>query len=276
MAYDTTYLLDMIAKKAAIPQNQSTFDDPEILEVASAAITEEILPDLLRARQEYLVTYDDLSTTQAASDNYKWIRIPYRAVGQAIVSVCDPTNDIEIDPTYYWIEGNKIFIDGCSLNLYRVRYHLQPSQLVEVAAVGTITSIDRGTGTIAVSSIPSTFTTVKTYDFVKKDAGYDILAKDKTCSSIPSVTDLVFAVVDIPSELAVGDYICLSDQSPVPQIPTSWFPFLASYTAASILESIGDIQGAQKIEAKIDRLKKNALNLIAPRIERKSKAILPR
>jgi hypothetical protein len=120
------------------------------------------------------------------------------------------------------------------------------------------------------------FLRVKTYDFVKKDAGYDILAKDKTCSSIPSVTDLVFAVADIPSELAVGDYVCLSDQSPVPQIPTTWFPFLASYTAASILESIGDVQGAQKIEAKIDRLKKNALNLIAPRIQNKSKPIVPR
>jgi hypothetical protein len=276
MAYDTTYLLDMIAKKAAIPQNQSTFDNEEILEVASTAIAEQILPDLLKSRQDFLVVYDDITPTQKASDNYEWIRIPYRSVGQSIISLCDPENDVEIDQTYYWVEGNKVYIDGNSLSEYRVRYHLRPSQLVETSSVGEIKSINRNTGEISVSSRPIGFTTALTYDFVKSAAGFDILARDLTCSSFPSVTGMIFTVADIPDELAVGDYVCLSDQSPVPQIPIEWFPFLASYTAASLLESLGDVAAAQKIESKLGTLRSNALNMVSPRVQNKSKPIIPR
>ena len=276
MAYDTTYLLEMIEKKAAIPLNQSTFDNSEILEMASDVVLEEILPDLLRSRQEFLVVYEDLVPTKLADDNYGWIRIPYRAVGQSIISVCDPEDDAEIDQTYYWVENNKIYFENDWTKSYRVRYYLRPSQLVETSAVGTITNIDTVTGIVTVSSRPSTFTTGLTYDFVKKNAGFDTLIRDVACTDLPTVSQMTFAPANLPYELAVGDYVCISDQSPVPQIPVEWFPFLASYTASAILESIGDVAAAQKIEARLPRLKSNALNIISPRIERKSKAIIAR
>lgn len=276
MAYDTTYLLEMIEKKAAIPLNQSTFDNAEILEMASDVILEEVLPDLLRSRQEFLVVYEDLVPTKLSSDNYGWIGVPYRAVGQSIISVCDPNDDEEIDQTYYWIENNKIYFENDWGQAYRIRYYLRPSQLVETSAVGTITNIDTVTGIITVSSRPSTFTTSLTYDFVKKNAGFDTLTRDVTCTALPTVSQMTFNVADLPSELSVGDYVCISDQSPVPQIPIEWFPFLASYTAAAILESVGDVSAAQKIETRLARLKANALNIISPRVQNKSKPIIAR
>lgn len=272
MAYDTEYLLSIIEKKAAIPLNQSTFDNSEILEMASDAILEEILPDLLRARQEFLVTYEDLTTTKGSSDNYGWIRVPHRAVGQAVVSVCDPEDDNEIAQEDYWVENNKIFFE--EEGTYRVRYHLRPSRLVETSSVATITDINRSTGVITVNARPSSFTTSQEYDFVKKKAGFDILSKDTTSSAFPTITQMTFS--SIPDELAVGDYICLADESPVPQLPVDWFQFLASYTAAAILESIGDTAAAQKIESRLARLKSNALSIISPRVQNKSKPIVVR
>ena len=278
MAYDNTYLLDMIDKKAAVPTNQNTFSRAEVLEVATDAIMEEVLPDLLKSRQEFLITYDDLATTKRTSDNYYWIRIPYRAVGQAIISVCSPDDDSEIDQSSYWVENNKIYFDHQFLTTYRIRYYLRPGHLIEASAAGTITTIDRTTGVITTSARPTAFTTGLSYDFVRGKAGFDLLAKDLTCSAIPTspTTSKTFTVADIPSELEAGDYICIADQSPVPQLPVEWFPYVASYTAASILNSLGDREAATKIEASLERLKKNALNIIAPRIEKVSKAIVSR
>ena len=276
MAYDNTYLLDMIEKKAAVPTNQNTFSPAEILELATDAIIEEILPDLLKSRQEFLVVWEDLTPTKLSGDNYHWIRIPYRAVGQSIISVCRPEDDDEIDQTFYWVENNKIYFEDQGLTTYRIRYYLRPGHLVEASAVGTISNIDTVTGIITTTARPTSFTTSLNYDFVRGKAGFDILAKDKACSALPTTTGMTFTASDLPSELAVGDYVCISDQSPVPQIPVEWFPFLASYTAALILNSIGDVSCAVKMEGNLPRLKANALNIIAPRVERKSKAIIAR
>jgi hypothetical protein len=112
---------------------------------------------------------------------------------------------------------------------------------------------------------------------VRGKAGFDLLAKDLT-ATVPTspTTQVVFATTDLPSELEIGDYVCLSDQSPVPQIPVEWFAYLAHYTAAAVLESLGDMDGAKKIEARLPKLRSNALSLISPRAQNKSKAFISR
>jgi hypothetical protein len=81
-------------------------------------------------------------------------------------------------------------------------------------------------------------------------------------------------VADRPSELAVGDYIALADESPIPQIPVEWFSYLALLTAVQTLESLGDSDAAQLVAQRLQKIEKNALSLISPRIKRKSKAII--
>jgi len=282
MSYDTTSLLESIERRASIPLSQSTFSEQEILDVATDVISETILPDILKTRQEFLTYWEDVVPIKRAQDNYSWVRIPERAIGQTIISLCEPEDDAEINPTLYWIESNKVYLNDDRTDAVRVRYSIRPGKLVEVSAVGAISSIDRGTGVIAVTARPTTFTsTVKSdqasavkYDLVKRAAGFDLLGKDlsATMSNLNS-TDITFVVTDIPSELEVGDYVCLADTTPVPQIPTEWFQYLAQHTASSILESLGDLEGAKKVESKLQYMRNNALSLVSPRIKKKSKAI---
>jgi hypothetical protein len=272
MAYDTESLLSMIERRAAIPLSQVTFTEDEILEIANEVVSDIILPDILKARQEYFVIYEDLTLTQGSSDNDPWIRIPARAIGQTIVSVSEPDNDFEFDPCAYWVEGSKIYFDTDRSTPVRVRYHLRPGQLVTLSKVGVITSIDTNTNTVGVSARPDDFTDGARCDFIRGNAAFDLLAKDQVVTFDPNIaTNLIFST--LPSELQVGDYVCLADQSPVPQIPIEWFSYLSQHVAAIILEANGDFEAAKKIESKLPLIRSNALSLISQRVERKSKAI---
>lgn len=275
MSFTTATLLDKIKRAAAVPTSSSTFDDPEILEMANDAIQGDILPDILKARQEFLVVWDDLTPIDA--DPYPYIRVPERAVGRSIIGVYDPDDDYEECPTSYYVEADKIYFTDESFDLRRVRYYLRPAQLVEVSACATISNIavngvDPLLTDITVSSVPLDFTSSLKYDIVRAKAGFDLLKKDLSVSIVG--TTITVNTADVPSEIQVGDYLCIADTTPVPQIPVEWFTYLANHTAALVLESIGDMDAAAKIERKLPAMRKNALSLISPRAEKRGKPIM--
>ena len=269
MAYDSLTLLNQIKNRAAVPANQSTFDDQDLLDIANEAVTDDILPDILKARQEFFVYSEDF--TPVPSSPYPYIRIPERAVGQSIVDIVETPNENMVDPTTYYIEGSKIYFTDNSTAAKRIKYHLRPGKLIETSACGTISSINPTTGEVTCSTVPTTFSSNVKYDFIRGKAGFDLLAKDLSCTLVANVA--TFTLTDIPSELQIGDYLCLADTSPVPQIPVEWFSYLAQHTAALVLESLGDMEAAKKVEARLGRMRANALSLISPRIERVGKAI---
>jgi hypothetical protein len=214
--------------------------------------------------------WEDLTPTD--SDPYPYIRVPERAIGQSIIGIFDPDSDYEISPTSYYIENSKIYMLDESIIPRRVRYYLRPGTLVEVSSCGTISSINRTSGEIGFATLPYTFTSSLTYDLVRGKAGFDLLGKDLT--GVVSGNTFTLPVADIPEELQVGDYLCIADTSPVPQIPIEWFSYLAQHTAASILDSLGDFDAAKKIESKLKHMRDNALSLISPRIQKKGKALI--
>jgi hypothetical protein len=146
--------------------------------------------------------------------------------------------------------------------------------LVQVGDCAVIQSItNNGTTTdIVVNAVPQEFTTNLTYDIIRGNAAFDLLKKDIAISAIYGTTITIHSS-NIPSELQAGDYLCQADQSPVPQIPVEWFSYLAQHVAAVILEANGDYEAAKKIESKLGVIRNNALSLIGPRIQSKSKAI---
>jgi hypothetical protein len=172
----------------------------------------------------------------------------------------------------YFIEGNKVmFYDKAAGTTIKVYYNLRPGKLIQTEDCTTVGSETSGVIT-AGSTIPSTYTLLKTYDFIKANAGFDALGIGKAISAVDSTT-MTFASTDVPAGLAAGDYICLADESPVPQIPIEFFPYLSQLTAIQILEGIGDYENASKLESKLPEMKHNALSMIAPRVKNRSKPI---
>jgi hypothetical protein len=272
MAYTTTTLLDAIAKIAAVPVAQTTFENQDILDIASQCIETEILPKVLMSRQDFYVVAETFTPSIYGTDIYPSFRIPSRAVGQSVIGAYDVNTDDRIDPMYYWVEGSRVYFDTGSPASVRVRYYIRPGKLVQTTDVATITDIDTTTGVLTVSSVPTTISAGVVCDLVRSRAGFDTLAADKTVSLADS-TSVTFDPNDLPSDLAVGDYIALADQSPVPQIPIEWIPFLGYWTAHAMLETLGDMEAAAQLLKRIPRMETNALSLISPRIVNKSKAI---
>ena len=277
MAKTTADLLASISKIAAIPVAQNTFSNADILDIASDCVETEILPTLLQARQDFYVVMETVTTSTAAGEIYPSFRIPHRAVGQSIIGVYDASTDDPIDPRRYWVEGSKILFDIGSQSTYRIRYYLRPSRMVETSEAGLITSIDRVTGVIGLSAIPATFLTSVVCDFIRARAGSDTLGTDKTITAIDDVApdySVTFAPADIPTDLAVGDYVTLSEETPVPQVPVEWISFMSYWVANNLLEELGDTDAAKVIAVRLKRLETKALSLVQPRVEAKSKAIL--
>lgn len=71
----------------------------------------------------------------------------------------------------------------------------------------------------------------------------------------------------IPENFVVGDYICLENESIIPQIPSDLHSLLAEKTCSRILMSIGDQGGLQTSTLKIAELERKQATIIDNRVE---------
>jgi hypothetical protein len=150
--------------------------------------------------------------------------------------------------------------------------------MVEVVEAAKITVITPGaTETVlTVSSLPSLITSTAICDFIRAKAGSDTIGLDKVPTAVQTTAPftITFNNTDIPAELSVGDYVTLSEETPVPQVPVEWVSYMAYWVANNLLEELGDTEGAAVIARRLKRLETKALSLISPRVECKSKAVL--
>lgn len=287
MAYTTATLLDDIRVGGMIPAASSkTFTDADLLRLADREMQSGVVPLIMGCREEYFVTHEDISITQSAQLNS--IRIPYRAMGGVIrdLALVEATNvlrkipqlsldDLEDVAAGFYIEGNeiKLYNTNGSWNsgTVRVSYYRRPSRLVLTSAVGTITTVgvfNGGTLTnLEVSSVPATFSAslegdAAPYDIVRAKPGYECLEADAT-GTYQGGTEFNFS--NASADIAVGDYMCLPEESPVPQIPSELHPVLVQRVIVKVLEAINDQSGMQIAQAKLGELEAAALKLIVPR-----------
>lgn len=116
---------------------------------------------------------------------------------------------------------------------------------------------------MTVTALPATISTSTPIDFVQSGGQCDLLDIDKTISSIAG-TSLTFA--SLPDDLAVGDYICLAGQSPVPTIPLDLHPVLVQAVLCACLSSKKD--KAIEIEApKLRKLIETMEEMLQPRVD---------
>ena len=78
---------------------------------------------------------------------------------------------------------------------------------------------------------------------------------------------ITFPASIIPTNYVVGDYVCLSGECIIPQIPSDLHSLLAEKTCARILMSIGDQAGLQSTMMKIGDLEKKQATIVDNRVE---------
>ena len=286
MAVDTTYFLDAVKRAVTIPSSQIRFSNTDILRFADEETEAVIVPAITSARLEFFVKYVD----QALIANQAEYKIPYRAIGRTLrfIELRTSTNDLVKDlsfimpedvgrlttqaaggPWAFTVRGDYVILlptpSAANYNL-RMYYELAPAKLIETSAAGVIQSINTSTGEITLTSAISTFTTGLSFDIIDFKSGNTNKAEDIVSTNVASNV-VTFAVADIPSNVAVGDYLCISNQTPVLQLPNEMHQTLVQSVVCRILEALSDYEGLQAAMARRDAIMGNALQIINPRLE---------
>lgn len=287
-------LIKTIKRRASMPTDNATFSNDDLLEMVNEEVLMFGVPQLLSMHEEHLVTYKDVQLEQ----NKKKYAIPYRAVGAKLreVLIVDSSGNIMGDlsrisledlpdyrssnsqnTTVYYIENNNIVLVGdvpATLFL-RMYYYLKPNAVVEMSKVATIGSIDLNTGVISLNNFPKEFSNLPDMDFIGAKSPNKTYSFDITPTSSNSNTKTVtFNPNDIPDELSVGDYVCVKEESPVPQLPEELHPVLAQRVAIACLEAQGDNENLALAMTKLSKMENSTNDIINNRVEGSNEKIV--
>lgn len=282
MAFNTTRLLDQITLKGCLPTGR--FQDDELLALAYDVMLSELVPDIIKIRQEYYVRPADTAIV-ADQEAYE---IESRAIGGTLRNLklvvgsdikdlvrVDPEKIDRVqsgDPQYFYVQGNSVILfpkPSTATGSLRQSFFMRPSKFVTVASCAAITAINTTTKTVSVT-IPTGWSTSSTFDLVKGRAHYDILDYDLTATSVAG--GAITFTDTLPSTLAVGDYVCLAEESCFPYMPPEGHPALIQATVAAALETIGH-PAAEKEAAKAKMMKENFWRLQAVRVQGAEKSL---
>lgn len=267
MLVDT--ILDNIKLKAGFPDD-NYFTDAELLSILNDEQKITILPLIMRLHEDFLLQNENY--TIVAGSTY---RLPTRAVGNKIrdikILVSGEYEDLNrlfeedrsADIPGYYITRNTIELSShYTSGTLVVTYFMSLSDLILEASAAEVQSIDSATQ-ITVTALPSSITTSTPVDIVQANSPNDVLAINQTITNIAS-TQLTFA--SLPDDLAVGDYICLAKQTPVPSIPEELVPILAQSALVTCL-SAKDDKAVEFEKKRLDEMVESMINMLDSRSE---------
>lgn len=275
-------LIKSVRDRAMIPDDTTVYDDASVLEILNEEIDVGLLNTLMTLNEEHLVTYTD-----KAAENKRLV-IPSRAVasklrdlqrltGSSVREMSRVTLEeiTDYDSGYsssngdlFYIEGDEIVLLGESESTMRMYFHLRPNVISLEFTCAQITSIDRNTGVIQFSSIPAAFSSLAQLDFIQDKSPNKILAFDIDVTSVTiSTKNIVVSPASIPKRLAVGDWVCPTETSPYPNVPTEMHPMLAQRAAIYILEALGDAENLAAARGKLNQMETSVQKILDDRVE---------
>jgi len=281
MILTSTQLVTLASQWAALSSNQANLASSDFLTIANI-ITSTLTAECLAAREEYLL-YEEKDAVTAGIAQY---RIPYRSVNGEIrhlwyedlegnryrlfgMAVEDIENYQALTtgtPGGFYVMGNTVNLlptPSTNGNLVFI-YPFRPSTLV--AQVGTQAIISTGSTSVTVSNMPVGFTNGALYDIIDHLSGNGIVYYDLV-GSISGTT--VSFTQSIPN-VAVGNYIALAQQSPVPMLPEEGHPLLLE-TLIMRLEMIrGNTARIKNSSAMVQDARKQWDALLANRVVSKA------
>ena len=302
----TSSLLKSIKRRAMVPDNQNTFSDQDFIDLMNEEMMISMVPSIMQVKEEYFI-FRQVVPLVADKSNYA---VPERALASKLRELCfrDSASktfgneyemtQIAVDDRYtglsngtgssdftgfrrFYMMGNDVILHpsvGPSPNgALAFYYYLRPNSLVKDNEVATIIGIDRITGNITLSNIPSNYTvyvsgtsnTIRNvFDFVKAKSAHNILDIDISINSIDSSSKIINIDPSIiPKDLEIGDYMPLAGQTCVPNIPTELHTVLAQRVSQRILEALGDTEGLNNATAKIMEMDGKLTSMLDNRVE---------
>ena len=253
-------LISSLKRRGLIPTSDEAFNEADFLALIDEETRTYILPFLKRTREDFLVT--TASTT--VRSGYSRYLLPARCAAEALKYVSlgpdfhplrrAANEDGHLGGGGFYVEDDAVVLadtptqDGETL---RFTYYYRPNMVVAEAATARVTGFDTVTREVEVNDIPTvndvaTFTLTESYDFVKGSPGFRCHDINLTATDITGTT-ITFAD-ELPVGLAVGDFVCLSGETPIPQIPAELHPLLAQRVTYVLSNALGPTKGRAALE----------------------------
>lgn len=257
--FTTAELIASLKSKGQVPTSQNTFQNSDFLRFFNDEIKDYIVPLILKNKNNYLISSSDttVGTSTSFAINARAVAAKLKDV-QRIVSggkqyslalieledIQDYNNLTTANIEGFYLQNNTINLVGSVNTTDELRQYFwrKPNLLVLQSACGLISAVDTDTKIVTVSSVPSTMVAGVSVDICKANQHFDPLLDDATISSISSTN---VTLSSLPSTVAVGDWLCLAKESPVPQIPEEYHTLLAMRVAGQVLSALGDFNGSK-------------------------------
>jgi hypothetical protein len=284
--YTTNSLIEAIKLKGMIPTSQNTIKTDDFITFINEEMDLGVLPHILAYHEDNL-SRSELVPIVSGERRYA---IPSRAIGNKIKDVylqdssgnlqeltrisngdlADYNRDIETYPGAFYLEGDSIVLLASPTSSQNLRfiYHLRPNRMVKEDRAAKIIAVD-GTK-VNVASLPSVLTIGSKCDIIKARSPHSCGAIDVTIMEVNSVSTNNHEIVldaNVASNVKVGDYINLAEETIIPQVPPELHGLLAQRVVARCLEALGDANGLQAANAKIAELEQKTGPLIDNRVE---------
>ena len=271
----TTELISALKICGSFPTSNDLFSTSDFLVLLNMQLKSDITPMMLKLNEEFFLQSRDFSIASGLT-----YRIPTRAIGAKIrdLSLIDSAGNAQSlarlfeedrpdNGTGYYMLRNSIELSSnITAPTLRMKVFGRPNTLVATSSCAQVTAINTSTFVVGVSSLPSTIISGSIIDFVQNNNPYDLLGMDSTIASIAS-TNLTFT--SLPTDLAVGDWICLATEAPVPMVPDEVQPLLIQSALCRTLSSKKDKIYDQE-KAVLDEMREAAMNMLDPRVENAS------
>lgn len=158
----------------------------------------------------------------------------------------------------------------------RMKIKRRPNSLTSNTNCGIVSAIN--SLVVSLSQADTTWTSATTFDIIPNSPQFTSRKDDQTVTavSLPTGGPYTLTFSTIPTGLTVGDWVCPSMMSPIPQIPYDMFPLLAQRGAIKILEALGDTTNLQVAERRYQDMSVDFARTVSPRIDGTPKKIVNR
>lgn len=286
-------LVDSVKERAMLPDEDLVYNDEKILEILNEKLSLDIVDTIMELNEEHLVYHKELYSNSGT------LVIPSRAIGSKLRDLqyyWGGSNalvemrriDLGEVPDYsyglfpnqvtrfdersryvFYVEGDEIKTLGSLSGKYKMYFHMSPNMLVKETECAKVTAIDKTTGIIQFSELPSEFINLTECDIIQDKSPNKILGFDISVQSVNIAQRTITLLPEsIPDRLVVGDWFCFPETSPYANVPPELHAVLAQTAAIYILAALGDTENLNNAKSILkDYMKKAAQKLINNRVE---------
>ena len=293
--YTGDELVKLVHDSAMIPDvGAKGFTEEDILGHLTYCLHTDILPEIMKFKEEFFLVRERLSITNAKT------RIPSRAVGNRVRDVflrsggnsyplvhmdrgeLSCIGDGSGDPSGFYMEGNHIVVhpeSSTPSGELDVTYYFSPGDIQLLANCRKVDSVSDGkVFWDDVQDKPSGWDGNQKYDIHAGDSGGEIHAWDLEPTDT-GTSFIKFSTAEIDGSrfgrfpVAKGDYLCLAGEAALPGIPKEAQPTLAQSAICRLLLALGDHENFNVQVQKLNKMISDFERLFNARVEGRPKII---